>query len=109
MVIAIAVVPTLAIIEMHGLGTTRVAMASQHISMSLFGKGVTAATIISAVVWGLGYFGQPHILVRFMGIDSVKDIPKARKIAIVWCLSSLAGALLVGLLSIPLFKGLSGG
>ena len=109
MVIAIAVVPTLAIIEMHGLGTTRVAMASQHISMSLFGKGVTAATIISAVVWGLGYFGQPHILVRFMGIESVKEIPKARKIAIVWCLISLTGALLVGLLSIPLFKGLSGG
>jgi sodium/proline symporter len=109
MVVAIAVVPIMAIVEMHGFGSTRMAMASEHLSLSLFGKGVTAATIISAVVWGLGYFGQPHILVRFMGIDSVKEIPKARKIAITWCLISLTGAVLVGLLSIPLFKGLSGG
>lgn len=109
MVIAIAVVPVLAVIHMGGFGTTQAAMTSQHISLNLFGGGVTAATIVSAVVWGLGYFGQPHILVRFMGISSVKEIPKARRIAIVWCLISLAGALLVGLLSIPLFHGLSGG
>ncbi len=109
MVIAITVVPIIAIVTQGGMDSSFAAMEAQNLSMSLFGGGVTALTIISAAAWGLGYFGQPHILVRFMGIGSVKEIPKAMRIAIIWCLLSLAGAVLVGLLAIPLFPGLSGG
>ncbi|MGL6293353.1 sodium:solute symporter family transporter [Eubacterium aggregans] len=109
MVIAITVVPVLEMIEMGGLGTTMTAMAVQDIPINLFGNGISVLAILSAVAWGLGYFGQPHILVSFMGIRSIKDLPKSMTIAIVWVIVSLAGAILVGLLSIPLFPGLSGG
>jgi len=57
--------------------------------MSLFG-------IISLMVWGLGYFGQPHIVVRFMALRSEKDVPKARLIGITWMVLSLFGAVLTG-------------
>ncbi len=52
--------------------------------------------IVSALVWGLGYFGMPHILVRFMGLRSNKDVALSRRIATVWVVIALAGALVVG-------------
>lgn len=63
---------------------------------SLF-AGTTLLGIISTAAWGLGYFGQPHIIVRFMAIRSVKEIPIARNICMVWMALTLGGALLVGL------------
>jgi sodium/proline symporter len=56
--------------------------------------------IVSLVAWGLGYFGQPHILARFMGIRSVRHIPTARRIGTSWVLVTLLGASLVGLVGI---------
>ncbi|MGW6294514.1 sodium/proline symporter PutP [Streptomyces sp. NPDC055058] len=56
-----------------------------------------ALAIISLLAWGLGYFGQPHILARFMGIRSVRDIPAARRIGTGWVVVVLAAATLVGL------------
>src|SRR5690606_17453629 len=50
--------------------------------------------------WGLGYFGQPHILVRFMAIEKVADITKARRIGITWMIFTVAGAMLVGFFGI---------
>jgi sodium/proline symporter len=52
--------------------------------------------IVSLLAWGLGYFGQPHILVRFMAIKSVDMIPHARAIAIYWTAIGLFSALLIG-------------
>lgn len=60
-------------------------------------QGVTVLGFLSAVTWGLGYFGQPHIIVRFMAIRSVRDIPVARMIGMVWMVLCLAGAVGVGL------------
>lgn len=65
--------------------------------------------IISSVSWGLGYFGQPHILVRFMGIRSIKLLPKAKTIAMIWVIISLTCSVIIGMLSIPLYQGLTGG
>ena len=53
-------------------------------------------SIISAVVWGLGYFGMPHFIVRFMGIRSADEVKLSRRIAIVWVLVALGVAVLVG-------------
>ena len=53
-------------------------------------------SIISALVWGLGYFGMPHILVRFMGIRSNSEIKLSRRIATVWVVIALVAALVVG-------------
>ncbi len=67
--------------------------------LSLF-DGISIFGIISAIAWGLGYFGQPHILVRFMSIASIKDIPKATFIGISWMAISLIAACCIGLFGI---------
>ncbi|HZG05677.1 MAG TPA: sodium/proline symporter PutP [Streptomyces sp.] len=64
------------------------------------GGSLSALAIISLLAWGLGYFGQPHILARFMGIRSIRAIPTARRIGTGWVLVVLAGASLVGLVGI---------
>ena len=53
-------------------------------------------SVISALAWGLGYFGMPHILVRFMGIRSNKEIALSRRIAIIWVTIAFIGAVGVG-------------
>ncbi len=65
-----------------------------------FFQGVTLLSVISAVAWGLGYFGQPHIIVRFMSIRSTRDIPKATIIGMSWMVISLVGACCVGMLGL---------
>ena len=56
--------------------------------------------IISLLAWGLGYFGQPHIIVRFMAIRSVNDVPTARRIGITWMIITIFGAMLTGYIGI---------
>ena len=55
-------------------------------------------SIISALAWGLGYFGMPHIIVRFMGIRSNSEIKIARRIGTVWMIISYIGTFLIGTL-----------
>ncbi|WP_406483149.1 sodium/proline symporter PutP [Streptomyces platensis] len=64
------------------------------------GGPLGAVATISLLAWGLGYFGQPHILARFMGIRSTRAIPAARRIGTGWVIVVLAGATLVGLAGI---------
>lgn len=71
------------------------------------GAGLAVISIISSLAWGLGYFGQPHILARFMAIKDPKEIDSARIIAMFWVVLSLAGALAVGLVSHSVFPSLS--
>ncbi|GAB3337054.1 sodium/proline symporter PutP [Marilutibacter aestuarii] len=59
--------------------------------------------IVSLLAWGLGYFGQPHILARFMAADSVHTIPPARRIGMAWMILCLAGSLAVGFFAIAYF------
>lgn len=63
--------------------------------------GLLAA--LSLLAWGFGYFGQPHILARFMAIESPKAVPKAQMIGIGWMVFSLFGAILVGFTGIAYF------
>ncbi|GHE76740.1 sodium/proline symporter PutP [Thalassotalea profundi] len=58
---------------------------------------LTILAICSSLAWGLGYFGQPHIIVRFMAIDSVKNIKVARRIGMSWMTVTIIGALATGL------------
>ncbi len=60
--------------------------------------GLNSIGVISLLGWSLGYFGQPHILVRFMAAESPKTIPAARRIGMSWMIFCLAGALAVGFL-----------
>jgi sodium/proline symporter len=70
--------------------------------LSLVGAGGWVA-IVSGLAWGLGYFGQPHILVRFMAAESVASIPTARRIGVGWMLLCLLGSLGVGFFGIGWF------
>jgi sodium/proline symporter len=84
-------------------------MAEADISGSLIPGGTLPLVgIISTMAWGLGYFGQPHILSRFMGIRSVKDLPGSTTIAIIWVGFSLTFAVFIGLIGISLFPELTG-
>ena len=66
-------------------------------SLALLSENTSAIGLISLLAWGLGYFGQPHILSRFMAIGDVKDLPLSRRIAMGWMIASLLGALATGL------------
>ncbi len=66
-------------------------------------RGASFVGIISLLAWGLGYFGQPHILVRFMAASSVQAIPAARRIGMTWMVICLLGAVAVGFVGIPYF------
>ena len=63
------------------------------------GSPIAFTTIISNLAWGLGYFGMPHILVRFMAIKGDAEVKKSRKIAIVWVVLSLAASCIIGLVA----------
>ncbi|MCI4646366.1 MAG: sodium/proline symporter PutP [Hyphomonadaceae bacterium] len=74
--------------------------ASEAAGPGYFGwwpEGMTALGFISLMAWGLGYFGQPHIIVRFMAIRSLKDIATARYIGMSWMIVTVIGAVLTGL------------
>lgn len=59
--------------------------------------------------WGLGYFGMPHVITKFMGINNVKEIPKSKWVGISWQIISLFAATLVGLIAIAFFARTSVG
>ncbi|ACT58251.1 sodium/proline symporter [Hirschia baltica ATCC 49814] len=63
-------------------------------------NGVTFMSVVSLMAWGLGYFGQPHIIVRFMAIRSLKDIATARYIGMSWMLVTVIGAVFVGIIGL---------
>src|SRR5699024_196138 len=64
---------------------------ASHLNMI---QGVSVIAILSSIAWGLGYFGQPHIMVRFMARRSPKDVPMARLIGTTWSFLGLYGAIL---------------
>ncbi len=66
---------------------------------------MTLIGILSLLAWGLGYFGQPHILARFMAIESANLVPKAQMIGIGWMVFALFGAVFVGFTGIAYFAG----
>ncbi|MGL5950744.1 MAG: sodium/proline symporter PutP [Cetobacterium sp.] len=110
MFMAIVAVPIMAYYKVEDLETVKQGMELKGITFDIFkqgGKDIGILGILSSLAWGLGYFGQPHILVRFMSISDVKELKKSRRIAMIWVLISLVGAIAIGLLGIPLFKEVS--
>lgn len=64
------------------------------------GQPLTLLAIVSSMAWGLGYFGQPHILARFKATRSNKSLTTARRISVVWTALSMAGAVMIGLVGL---------
>lgn len=104
MLFALIVVPIVAISEMGGWDATVQAVGAIKPDaldiMAGFGTFAGGIAIISGIAWGLGYFGQPHILVRFMALRSHKDVPKAKFIGTTWMILGLYGAIFTGFVGI---------
>jgi sodium/proline symporter len=112
MLLALVAVPLIAYGRVGGADGIREAMAARDLPQGLLptdGGIVMPLAIISALAWGLGYFGQPHILVRFMSAGSLTKLARSRVIAIVWVFFSLAGAVAIGLIGIGMFDAVPGG
>lgn len=96
MVVALVLVPMVVINEIGGINEMTTAVTAIDPKLVNIFSGVSLLSIISAMAWGLGYFGQPHIIVRFMAIRSVKDVPTARRIGMSWMIIALIGATATG-------------
>jgi sodium/proline symporter len=103
MFVALITLPVIAMVQLGGAAETfNIATALMSVPGELgftewTGIGVVSfLSIVSIAAWGLGYFGQPHILARFMGIRRARDIKPARRIAMVWVVITLAAAVFVG-------------
>lgn len=103
MFIALILVPIVTLMEIGGLGPTFAEINAIDPSLLDALKGTSIIGIISLIAWGLGYFGQPHIIVRFMAITSVKEMKNARRIGMGWMIFSIVGAMFTGLLGIAYF------
>ena len=93
MMVALVIMP---LVIFFGADGAPLASVPQEGFLSLT-QGATFIGVVSAVTWGLGYFGQPHIIVRFMAIDRVENVRRAGVIGMGWMVVSLLGAVAVGL------------
>ncbi len=96
MMLALVIMPLVVMFGPGGEAGRSVAEVPVEGFLSLT-QGVTFIGFISAVTWGLGYFGQPHIIVRFMAIDTVANVAKARTYGLSWMAVSVLGAVGIGL------------
>jgi SSS family solute:Na+ symporter len=96
MVAALIVMPLTVIAGQGGLGDVGAVLQDVDPEFLSWFGGLTAIGFLSAIAWGLGYFGQPHIIVRFMAVRE-GGVSTARNIGMSWMLVALVGALGVGL------------
>jgi sodium/proline symporter len=106
MAAALLLVPLMAIDAQGGLIDSLTALNPQLLDplTSADGSPLGLIGILSAGAWGLGYFGQPHILARFQAVRSVGHLPAARRIAVTWVFLTLTGATLTGLAGVGLLE-----
>ena len=98
MFVALILVPFVTWQELGNLGASMPTLADLNPDYLSWFSGITALGLISSLSWGLGYFGQPHIIVRFMAIRSLADMKTARLIGMSWMIIAVLGAVLTGLL-----------
>lgn len=97
MFVALVLVPVVAVNQVGGMEQTQALVLEVNSEAFNLINGVSLIAILSSMAWGLGYFGQPHIIVRFMAVAGIKELKVARRIGMSWMLVTLIGALGVGL------------
>ncbi|MFW6345392.1 MAG: sodium/proline symporter PutP [Halomonas sp.] len=99
MMLALVIMPAVVLFGEGGGGFSQASQTLNETDPNLLSwtEGLTLIGWLSAVTWGLGYFGQPHIIVRFMAIRSLKEVPVARNIGMSWMAISLIGAVSLGI------------
>jgi len=98
-------IPLLILMKIGGIGPVMDAIRTKQLSTSLIPTSPLMfwQMCATALGWGLGYFGQPHIITKFMGIRQVSEMRKAQYIGIGWMSIALFAATIVGLIGIYLF------
>ncbi|MET1176906.1 sodium/proline symporter PutP [Peribacillus simplex] len=104
MFIALILVPVVTIVNIGGWDPTFNEIKSINPNLLHVFEGTSTIGIISLLAWGLGYFGQPHIIVRFMAVSSVKELKSARRIGMSWMIFAIVGAMFTGLVGIAYFN-----
>ena len=103
MFLALLVAPTVVILSSGGMDVVwQQVQAVNPQSTKLF-SNMTLIGFLSLIAWGLGYAGQPHILARFMAVESPQKLVAARRIAMVWMILVLFGSIATGLAGIAYF------
>ncbi|MBT8348132.1 MAG: sodium/proline symporter PutP [Sulfurovum sp.] len=96
MMLALVITPIVVVFELGGMTSALTAIESIDPSHLNIVSGASLISVISLLAWGLGYFGQPHILVRFMSIRDENETHKAKSIGMSWMILSIMGSLSVG-------------
>ena len=96
MMLALAIVPLVVIYDVGGLSEGLRIIESVDPSNLDILSGASIVSVLSLMAWGLGYFGQPHILVRFMSIRHEDEMNRAKTIGMTWMIISIIGSLAVG-------------
>ncbi len=112
MIGTLVILPVAGFIELQGSEKTLAESLSQaetifngHNTSYLMGKSGIAGlmAMLGGLSWGLGYLGQPHLIIRYMAIRKSEEIKIARKIAIIWAIPGITGAFLIGLVALVYF------
>ncbi len=104
MFFALILTPVVVILSVGGLSDSLQVIQAKSLENIDMLKNLNFVAVISLLGWGLGYFGQPHILARFMAADSHRSIRSARRIGMIWMILCLAGAVAVGFFGIAYFE-----
>lgn len=108
MFFALLLVPVMIYLNLGGMAEIQAAIDTAAVANNKnYGSllyGTTVVGVISSMAWGLGYFGQPHILARFMAADTVKSLVNARRIGMMWMVVCLLSAVLIGYFGIAYFN-----
>jgi len=104
MLLALTMVPIAAVQALGGWQATTGQIGTfrpEHLSAF---SDLTVLSTVSLLAWGLGYFGQPHILARFMAMKSATEMPLARAVGMWWMIASLYGAMISGFVAVAYFQ-----
>ncbi|MCG7881406.1 MAG: sodium/proline symporter PutP [Candidatus Thiodiazotropha taylori] len=109
MLLALVTIPLYVLVEIGGLEGFLSTIEGSNAELlnpmtDSNGEPLGVIAIVSLMAWGLGYFGQPHILARFKAIKQCDFVPKAQRIAVSWVFITLTAATLSGLVGIPIFE-----
>ncbi|MBW9264602.1 MAG: sodium/proline symporter PutP [Candidatus Thiodiazotropha sp. (ex. Lucinisca nassula)] len=109
MLLALVTIPLYVLVEIGGFEGFLSAVEGSNAELlnpltDSNGGPLGVIAIVSLMAWGLGYFGQPHILARFKAIKQSDFVPKAQRIAVSWVFITLTAATLSGLVGIPIFE-----
>ncbi len=110
MFLALIIVPIVCVGKVGGVGVTITELKAINMELlnaftDMNGAPLGGLAIASLLAWGLGYFGQPHILTRFMAIEKIGELKNARRVAMTWVVFSLIAAVLIGMIGLVYLGG----